>query len=348
MTILARYIALRFLRYWLACLAGLVGLILIAALLGDVNNAVQSWDAFLNFWVETIRSIPDLLEILLPMTVLLATVFTFAGLSRTSELVAMKTAGMGYRNLMLPLFAVLAFVTALAYLNQNYLYNFLHEGEESRAADARHQWRDLGGALVYVERADPLSRVVLNSSIFRWQANPFRLAQVTVLPQGSHTAADSWTFQGVRVREKQPGDLWTLSTTPEVRVPDVGFPDMFKPREMDAHHLPVWDLYQEIAVRKSRSQPVEAQELELLRKLAVFTAPLVMVLIGTPLSQFHFRGGRVAGEVLVTLLVGLVFMISSEILFILGKGGFLPGWIAALGVNVAFAGVGLALLRFQR
>lgn len=348
MTILARYIAMRFLRYWLACLAGLLGLILISALLGNVNDAFHSLAAFLNFWLETIRSLPDLLEILLPMTVLLATVFTFAGLSRTSELTAMKTAGMGYRNLMLPLFAVLVFVTAFAYVNQNYLYNLLHEGEETRAADSRHQWRDLGGALVYVDRVDSAAKVVSNSSIFRWQAEPFRLAQVTVLPQGSHAAEDLWTFQGVRVREKQPGNLWTLNAVPEVQVPDVGFPDMFKPRDLDAHHLPVWDLYQEIDVRKSRSQPTELQDLELLRKLAVLTAPLVMVLIGTPLSQFHFRGGRVAGEVLVTLLVGLVFMISSEILFILGKGGFLPPAVAALGVNVAFAGIGLSLFRLQR
>jgi lipopolysaccharide export LptBFGC system permease protein LptF len=72
-----------------------------------------------------------------------------------------------------------------------------------------------------------------------------------------------------------------------------------------------------------------------------------MVLLGTPLSQFHFRGGRVAGEVLVTLLVGLVFMIGSETLFILAKGGFLPLWIGALGVNLVFAAVGLYLFRMK-
>ena len=74
----------------------------------------------------------------------------------------------------------------------------------------------------------------------------------------------------------------------------------------------------------------------------------VMVLIGTPLSQFHFRSGKVAAEVLVTLLVGLLFMISSEILFILGKGGFVGDWIAALGINALFALGGVVLLRQRR
>ena len=58
--------------------------------------------------------------------------------------------------------------------------------------------------------------------------------------------------------------------------------------------------------------------------------------------------GPVVATAVVTLLVGLVFMISSEILFILGKGGFLPPAVAALGVNVAFAGIGLSLFRLQR
>ena len=347
MTILSRYIAKSFLRYWVACLTGVLGLILISALLGNVNEAIQSWSAFLGFWLDTIRTIPGLLELLMPMTVLLATVFTFAGLSRSSELVAMKTSGMGFLRLMRPLFAVLVLVISLAYFNQNYLYRFLHEGEESRAAEEHHQWRDIGGALVHVERVDSLSRLVANSTIFRWQANPFRMAQVTVLPEGRRCAPGEWIFSRVRVRDMQPG-LWTLHQVPEVRMPDLEFPDVFKPGELDAHHLPVEDLYQEIAVRKSRSQAFEGFELELLRKLAVVTAPIVMVLIGTPLSQFHFRGGRVAGEVLVTLLVGLVFMIGSEIFFILGKGGFLSPWMAALGVNLAFALVGLLLFRLHR
>lgn len=347
MTILTRYIATSFLRYWLACLAGVLGLILISALLGNINDAIQSWEAFGRFWLDTARSVPGLIEILLPMTVLLATVFTFAALSRSSELVAMKASGMGYLRLMRPLFIVLLLITALAYFNQNYLYRLLHAGEELRPGDDRHQWRDLGEAIVYVDRVDSLARLVLNSSVFRWQTGPFRMAQVTILPEGRHTPGDSWTFKRVLVREKQ-ADLWTFNTVPEVKVPEAGFPDVFKPSELDAHHLPVEDLYQEIAVRKSRSQPVESFVLELLRKLAVVTAPLVMVLIGTPLSQFHFRGGRVAGEVLITLLVGLVFMIGSEILFILAKGGILPLWIGALGVNAAFALGALVLFRVHR
>jgi lipopolysaccharide export system permease protein len=346
MNILTRYIATSFVRYWLGCVSGLLGLILISALLGNVSDAFQSLPAFLRFCYETIQTLPGLMEILLPMTVLLATVFTFAGFSRTSELVAMKAAGMGFARLLRPLAGALLAICAFAYLNQNYLFRFLHPNDQLRAAEERHQWRDLGDAIVYVNRIDPAASLVLDATVFRWQAAPFRMTQLTLLPEGRREPG-LWTFERVRVREKQPA-LWTLRTAQEVRVPDAGFPDVFKPRDLDAHHLPLEDLYQEITERKSRPQPGADLMLEVLRKLAVFTAPLVMVLIGAPLSQFHFRGGRVAGEVLVTLLVGLVFMLSSEIFFILAKGGLLYPWVGALGVNLAFAAVGFGLFRLSR
>ncbi|MFI5399697.1 MAG: LptF/LptG family permease [SAR324 cluster bacterium] len=347
MTILSRYLALSFLRYWLACVTGVIALIVIAALVGDVNRAAQSWAAFWQFWLDTAATVPGLLEVVLPMTVLLATVFTFAGLSRTSELVAMKTAGMGYVRLLRPVLLVLVAISAFAYFNQNYLYRYLAGTNILSQGADRHQWRDIGDAIVYVDRVDVPARRVLRSTVFRWALNPFRMFQMTTLPSGTHPPSGSWFFSPVRIREMQK-DTWTLRVDPEAVLPDAGFPDVFKPSELDSHHMPIDELYQEIAVRKSRSQPTELFVLEMLRKLAVITAPWVMVLIGTPLSQFHFRSGKVAAEVLVTLLVGLVFMISSEILFILGKGGFVNDWIAALAINVLFALAGLFLLRQRR
>jgi lipopolysaccharide export LptBFGC system permease protein LptF len=259
----------------------------------------------------------------------------------------MKTSGMGYLRLMQPVLIILVAISAFAYFNQNYLFRFLHSGEQLRQGEDRNQWRDIGDAIVYVDRIDTATHQVLNSIVFRWQTNPFQMSQVTALPLGSRAPSDTWSFGPVRVREKQ-NNTWTLRVVPDVQVPAAGFPDVFKPSELDTHHMPVEDLYQEIAVRKSRSQPTEVFELEFFRKFAVITAPLVMVLIGTPLSQFNFRGGKVAGEVLITLLVGLVFMISSEILFILGKAGIITDWVAALGVNGMFAAAGLVLFRLRR
>ncbi|HUJ74110.1 MAG TPA: LptF/LptG family permease, partial [bacterium] len=138
MSILARYIAKDFFRYWLSCLGAVVVLIVIAALLGDIDRAFSSWAAFLDFWWQTAQSLPDLLEYMLPFTVLLAAVFTFSAFSRNSELVAMKAAGMGLLRLMRPMVWVLVPVAALAYFNQNDLYRLLHTAEDLKAAQEQN------------------------------------------------------------------------------------------------------------------------------------------------------------------------------------------------------------------
>src|SRR5574341_52309 len=113
MTLLFRYIAKDFLRNWIGVLLSVALLIVVSSLLGDINEAFHSWARFLAFMQRTARLLPELFEILLPMTVLLAAVMTFSAFSRTSELVAMKTAGMGLFRLMLPLFTVLLLVSTL-------------------------------------------------------------------------------------------------------------------------------------------------------------------------------------------------------------------------------------------
>ncbi len=348
MSILARYIAKDFFWYWVACLVSVLLLIIVAALLGDIDEAFKSWQKFVRFWHETVKSLPNIVEILLPVTVLLATMFTFAGYSRSSELVAMKTAGMGRTRLMLPLVAVVVMVSALAYVNQNYLYRWLNDTEEARALKEQHQWRSLNNAIVYLGRIDSAANRVTNATLFSWQDSPFHFTEVNSLPGGGRSAEQRWDFQDVMAREKQ-ADSWKVTRVPVKEYQGAEFPDVFRPLELDAHHLPLLDLYQEIRQRESQASPqVEVYTLEWYRKLGILTAPAVMVLIGTPLSLFHFRRGRASAEVMVILVVGLVFMIGSEIFFILGKGGFLPALLSATGMNGVFALLGLGLLSFSR
>lgn len=347
MTILFRYVARDFFRNWLGTLTALVALIVIAALFGNIDEAFSSWEAFQDFLDKTAKTLPGLIENLLPMTVLLATVLTFSALSRTSELVAMKASGMGLFRLMLPLFSVLLLVSTLAYLNQNYLYRHLHEDEETNAGYSTHQWRTLGSAIIYLDSADLRNKTLTGVRAFIWRDKPFELTQVNSLPSGRRDDQERWEFSDTIEREHGPGG-WIMRQDARKELAPNDFPDVFKPADLDAHHTPFLDLYQEIEQRESQGQRVQAFWMEAFQKLAAVMAPFVMVLIGTPLSQFHFRRARVAGELVITLLTGLVFMVGSQILYILGKGGFVGPATAAWSVNVAFLLLALGLLRLSR
>ena len=53
---------------------------------------------------------------------------------------------------------------------------------------------------------------------------------------------------------------------------------------------------------------------------------------------------RVAGEIVITLFGGIVFWITNEIFLILGRGGIVPPFWSAWGVNFLFALLGIVLL----
>jgi LPS export ABC transporter permease LptG len=347
MSVLFRYVARDFFRNWLATLTALVMLIVIAALFGNIDEAFSSWEAFQEFLDKTVRTLPGLVESLLPMTVLLATVLTFSALSRTSELVAMKASGMGLFRLMLPLFSVLLLISTLAYLNQNYLYRHLHPDEEANSRISTHQWRTLGSAIIYMDFADLKDKTLSGVRAFVWREGPFELTQVNSLPSGRRDGQERWEFSDTIEREYGSGG-WSLRQNARKELAPNEFPDVFKPAELDAHHTPFLDLYQEIKQRESQGLRVEVYWMEWLQKVAAVVAPFLMVLIGTPLSQFHFRRARVAGELAITLLTGLLFMVGTQILYTLGKGGFVGPALSAWSINVAFALLAAGLLRMAR
>lgn len=347
MKILSWYIAKDFLRYLALCLAAMVLLLLVAELFNKIETAFSGWGDFLAFLEDTLRVLPKFFEIILPIAVLLATVTAVTGFSRNHELLAMKSAGMGNFNLIVPIFAVLLPVSGLAYLNQNYLFALLNPEVNQRSATLqRNLWRSTGENIYFIESAHGAKNRLQGGSIFRYTAAPFRLQAITTFADGRHQKP-GWIFKQVTRRQKSP-DGWLFQRVGRWEVPEAAFPDLFKPPGLDAHHTPFLELYREIRQLEKRNPRVVIYLIEWYQKIAVLLAPFILVLVAAPLAQFNIRKGRVAGELILTLFGGLVYWISNEIFLILGKGGLLHPIAAAWGVNMTFLLLGLVVLRQAR
>jgi len=344
MTILSRYLVRDFLKYLAYCVTALLGLVLLANLLSRLEAVFSSWEGFLDFADEVIRSIPAILEQLLPMAVLLATMFTFNALSRSSELLAMKTAGVGSSRMIRPILLVLIPIAALAYWNQNYLHRALHPGPgDQLAANAGgSQWRAWGDRVYYLRRVDPARNRLTDMRMYRWNEERFRLAEIGAFARG-HRTDSHWVFEDGTVRRADNGG-WVLEERSRWEVPVDEFPDVFRPVEVDARHLPLTELSREIHHLEKQGRRTGPFVLEWHQKLAALGGLFLMVLVGAPLSQFHFRRGKVSGEVVLSILAGVVFWLGNEIFFVLGKGEFLPPVVSAWGVNGAYLALGLTLI----
>lgn len=343
MSILSQYVSRYFVKYLLLCLMAMILLLLIANIFGNLESIFSSWRKFLEFLDSTMRAVPAIFEIVLPMCVLLAVVMTFTGLSRTSELVAIKSSGMGTFALAIPILVILVPVSVLGYINQNYLFNALHpEGGRSQPELERHEWRSEGKNIYYFRIINSKNKSVRKGFIYRWLPLPFRVSETVSFSSGKLTK-NGWRFRQVITR-KQSQDVWNFERIPSLKVPTRDFPDVFKPFELDAHHMPFFDLYRLIGQLEKRSPYFVLYNIEWYQKFAALFAPFIMVLVGIPLSQTYSRRSRTAGEVVVTIFGGMVFWVSNAIMLVLGKGGVAPPIVAAWAVNVLFALLGLMLM----
>lgn len=343
MSILSRYVARAYLKYLLLCLLAMVMLVLIANIFGNLESIFSSWRNFVDFMDSTIRSLPTILEIVLPLCVLLAVVITFSELSRNSELVAMKSSGTSTLALALPILAILLPVSILGYINQNYLFNAFHpDGGQRQPEIELHEWRSEGKNIYYFRSINSKRQLVSRVQIYRWLPQPFRVSETVSFARGKRKG-DVWNFTRVEMRT-QTQDVWNFERRRALKVPVDQFPDVFKPFELDAHHMPFFDLYRHIGQLENRSPYFLGYRIEWYQKIAAFFAPFIMVLVGIPLAQTYSRRSRNAGEVVVTIFGGMVFWISNEIMLVLGKGGVIAPLFAAWGVNLVFAVLGVALM----
>ena len=341
MNILSRYVVRDFLNYFLLCLTALVMLVFVTNTFGNVESIFRSWESLGDYLEEAGRSLPTVLEFTIPFSVLIATVITFTGFSRTFELVAMKSSGMGTTRLIGPILLVLIPIAALTYLNQNYFFSFLNPEPESETVE-RNQWRVAGDRIIFLGTVNSASNGVTNVRIFRPGKGHYRISEMVNLEAGS-LRDPNWIFQNITKRE-HTGKLWKMEQLERLAVPAPEFPNVFKPVQVDAHHRSLFDLYGETRQLGKSAPQLVIYLLEWYQKPAALCALFVMVLVGAPLAQLQVRKGRVAGELAVTVLVGIVFLICNEIFLILGRGGLFHPLISAWGANLLFGSIAIVLL----
>ena len=345
MGILTRYVATTFLRHLVLTLVALVGLVVVANLFGDLEDAFSGWRALVEFADRTARSLPAVVEMLLPMVVLLATLFTFAGLSRNSELTAMKVGGCSPWRLLRPIAIVLIPVAAAAYVNQNYLHPWLNPpltvaSNENAVNDV---WRANAQSFYYVGRTDRHLNRIYRAQTFRAGPLGEHFNRVQRLGTGVQGAA-GWRFQDTQAYRRENG-RWILRHAAMTEWSAEAFPDVFTVTERDPHHIPFLELYQQVRRLEGEGRRVAAHWLEWYYKPAAVFALFVMALLGGALVQSSTRRGRLGLETTVTILVGVLFWLTGQIFVLLGKGEFIAPAVAAWSPAVAFFLLGYGFFR---
>ena len=356
MRLLDRYVIRNFVQVYFYCIAGFISIWLIFDVSDNISTFIDEHIGLLLVGRYYATQIPQVLIILLPVSLLLSLLFALGRMSRANEIVSMLTAGVSLPRVLLPLIGI-GLLTVAASMALN--YSLAPHAELARKlflseAHARPA-RNIQGQ-VFRNRTDLRTWFVQN---FRLGDNTFN--NVQVLQQDakdnivmSYVAGrayyrpdtKTWDLENVRLTHYDAaGNITKEEFLPTLRIEHWSeTPFRLGSANVQAESLSLPELVEYLRFNSDFPTTLLAPfRTHLHYRLALPWTCLVVVCIAAPLGIGYSRRGVLSSVAAAVLLVfSMNFLV--HLFLALGEGDRVPGWIAAWTPNILFTAIGLYLL----
>lgn len=348
-----RYVLLAFLRVLGLAMLGGLSVYLIADLtekIDDITSHQVPADVVFDYY--KFRTFSILYQIA-PIIMLIATLITFALLSRSNEITAIKALGISLYRLALPVIVAAALLAGLAGFVQSEILpaasvriaeleaKIKNEEPVGVAAVRRadRQWLVSPDNVIYNYRqylADRQTALVLQ--VFRFD-DDYRLTDRMVVDQATFAGDGWWLIQNGWIRSIDNGDATFDRIEGPMKVRLALTPAMIT-GEDEALPQPEAMTYRELREhivemkRVGRSSP--ALEVGLYNKIAYPAMSLVMALVALPFSFRLGRKGTLYG-IGMSLVLGIAFFVVLAAFTAVGEAGILPAAVAVWSPGAIFA-----------
>jgi len=273
---------------------------------------------------------------LLPITVLIGTIFVMARLAQSSEFTILRTSGLGpWRALRILVvlglgfslftFAVGDYVAPLADKTAQLLKSaFKGSITVGKTGAWLKEKQAYGHYAVNVGALTPDANMK-DVRIFEFD-NKGALVSMTQASSAQFGDHDDWILQGVERTEFAPDpqanrvDRARLDT---FRWPTQVSAEMVAAAVLRPERMGTIDLYQYMRHLDANGQSAQKYEIQFWKKLFYPISCLVMVVLALPFAYLHFRSGGIATYVFGGVMAGISFVLLNNVL---GDLGNLQGW----------------------
>jgi lipopolysaccharide export system permease protein len=304
-----------------------------------------------------IVSIPGIVTIVLPMSMLLSCLLALNQIGRNNELTAMQAAGIGLARIVAPLylFALLVCITVFvsnetvmprlnAVRNQIYRGDIKKENLERTSVRTNLAYLGSEGRTFLIRSYNIPEKTMREVVIQQIQKHTLsgRIDAESATWENGH-----WVFrQGFVRRFDREGEH--AAHFNELVIPGLKeAPDSFEKAEEDPKALSYWELERYIQRLRQSGSRVQKYLVELYLKISFPLTNLIVVLIGTALALRVRRGG-LAISFGLAVFISFVYYAIIRTGQALGHSGTLPPLLGAWLGNLVFGGIGLALLQRAR
>lgn len=356
MRLLDRYILRNFLQVYLYCIAGFISIWLIFDISDNISTFIDERISLLLAVRYYATQVPQVFIILLPVSLLLALLFTLGRMSRANEVVSMLTAGISLPRVLVPLIGMgLLTVTASMVLN----YSLAPHAELARKAllsEARARPSPMIEGQIFRNRTDDRTWFVQN---FRHGGNSFNNVQVLQQDPNDNIVTNylatrafyrpetkAWELENAKVvHYDHTGNIIDEQIYPLLRVEHWSeTPFRLGSANVRAEFLSLPELREYLHFNADFPETLLAPfRTHFQYRLALPWTCLVVVCIAAPLGIGYSRRGVLSS---VAAAVILVFSMNflTHLFLALGEGDRISAWTAAWTPNFLFAAIGLYLL----
>ena len=278
---------------------------------------------------------PSHLYELLPIAVLIGTIFVMARLAQSSEYTILRTSGLGPGRALRTLLVLGLAFTALTFAAGDYLAPAADKAAQLLRAQSQGRI-SIGQTGAWLKERQAQSTYNVNVSamapdgsmqnvrLFEADDRGF-LVSITAAPRASF-AGGAWQLQQAEITR-----FATRSDTPRVEhntVPQLRWPteltqEMVSVALLRPDRMSTLDLFSYIQHLEANGQTSQRYEIEFWRKVFYPLSCLVMVVLALPFAYLHFRSGTITTYVFGGVLIGISFFLLNNVF---GYVGNLRNW----------------------
>lgn len=293
---------------------------------------------------------------LLPIAVLIGSVFVMSRLAQGSEYTILRTSGLGpWRALRMLMGLGLLFVT-LTFAIGDYVAPLANR--TAQLLKARYEGNiSLGQTGAWLKERQTYSNFSVNVGslspsgelgqvrIYEFDNQGFLVSTVQA-QNGQIEPDESWTLRQVQRREFDTAGLASArierSELETLRWPSAITAEMVSVALLKPERMRTADLFAYIRHLDANGQTAQRYEIEFWRKVFYPLSCLVMVVLALPFAYLHFRSGSITGYVFGGVMAGISFFLLNNVFGYIGNLNQWQPWLAAASPAMIYSVISLA------
>ncbi|MGH8803211.1 MAG: LPS export ABC transporter permease LptG [Polaromonas sp.] len=307
--------------------------------------------------------VPNHLYELLPISVLIGTIFVMARLAQSSEYTILRTSGLGPWRALKLLLVLGALFVMLSFAVGDYVAPA--SGRAAQLLKARYQNKiTIGQTGAWLKEKQAYNTYVVNVKalspdnemqgvqIFEFD-NKGLIVSTTQAPLATFAADDAWQLQqAARAEFEVPAGVTpsgkpqesakvSRATVASFRWPTGISAEMVSVALLKPERMSTIDLFSYVRHLEANAQTAQRYEIEFWKKVFYPLSCLVMVMLALPFAYLHFRSGGIAGYVFAGVMIGISFFLLNNVFGYIGNLRNWQPWLAAATPGLLYMAVSL-------